>query len=376
MRLSGAVAAAVLVTTVSAERAWACGGFFCNKAQVDQTAEQIVFAREGDKSAAYIQIRYQGSVASFGWIVPVRNVPEKLELSSTQIFNDLNRLTAPTFIAPVSAASTGGGLCASSSTALAFPKAAEAGSVDVLGEGTFGKFNYAILQSTSADALFQWLQTNGYNPATDDAKAIIQQYLNEQATFVALKLEPDARISDIQPVKITFPKWDPCVPLRLTRIAAQPNMGVLVYVVGDTRATSSNYGSVTVADKDVRFRPDGFGPTNYRTLVKNAVAAAGSHAFITEFAGATDALANRGVTADTQAILGSGKYLTRLYTVISPADMTLDPDFVLSDPGKLGDVSNVHRLGDESLAARGLPTTMFLAFALMGTIRRKRARES
>ncbi|HMI93292.1 MAG TPA: hypothetical protein VK509_18100, partial [Polyangiales bacterium] len=44
--------------------------------------------------------------------------------------------------------------------------------------------------------------------------------------------------------------------------------------------------------------------------------------------------------ADTEALLQSRPYLTRLYTTMSAKEMTLDPAFNFN--GELGDVSNVH----------------------------------
>lgn len=371
-------AMALVLLVAKTEVASACGGFFCSNTQVDQTAEQIIFAREGDKATTYIQIRYQGSVPDFGWIVPVREVPEKLELASAQLFNELNTMTAPVFIRPrlnsdssgCDGPSIGCAMAEASSTKMRSPNDS---SVDVISQGTFGKFNYVVLSADTSDDLYKWLSDNQYN-VPEAARGIVQEYLDEKSKFVALKLQPDATVFDIQPVKITFPKWDPCVPLRLTRIAAQANMGVLVYVLGDSRAVPQKFASITVDDKKIRFVPDGFGPTNYRTLVTEAADEAGGHGFITEFAGPTDSLRNGG-GAETQALLDSAPYLTRLYTTISPDEMTLDPEFAFSTPGQLGDVSNIHVLGEESLGVvEGWVGTLFLAVLTTASVRRRKSR--
>jgi hypothetical protein len=165
------------------------------------------------------------------------------------------------------------------------------------------------------------------------------------------------------------------VPLRLTRIAATQNMGVLVYVFGDTRAVPEKYASITVNDKDVRFIPDSFGPTNYRTLVGKAADAAGGHGFITEFAGPPTAANISFTSLTTQQLVASSSYLTRLYTVISPDEMTLDPEFSFSEPGKLGDVSNIHQLGEESLATQeGFVGTLLILGLSTAAMRRRKSR--
>ena len=339
----------------------ACGGFFCDGAPtsvVDQTAEQIIFAQDDTgQGVTYIQIRYTGNVANFGWIVPVKQVPSKIELGTVNPFNDLSSVTAPRFIAPsgrtAQVSDTGpscGAAVAPSAPSNTGSEADTKSTVDVIQQGTFGDFNYAVLQSGKASDLYQWLNDRNYN-APAAAMDIVQTYLDEQNLFIALKLQPDATIQDIQPIKITFPTFDPCIPLRLTAIAAQPGMGVLVYILGDNKAGPDSYQSLALDYSQVMFSsPSSFGPpVNYKTVVTNAVQDAGGHAFVTEYAQATQAVLAQGAsfTPETTDILTSSSYLTRLYTVLSPEDMTVDPTFAFFAGG--GDVSNVHNLSATSV---------------------------
>jgi hypothetical protein len=362
--------------------AMACGGLFCNTGvsqPVDQTAEQIIFAHEGDHGVAHIQISYTGSLPDFGWIVPVRTVPDVSEGSMVP-FNELNSATAPRFVAPRSSGtgSTGGcaPLCAVyEARSLAAGSAADsANEVTVIKEGSFGAFNYVILDSTSADAMYQWLDVNHYN-APENAKAIVQKYLDEQSKFIALKLQPDSTVKDITPIKLTFPAWDPCIPLRLTAIAAQPDMGVLVYIFGDTRAEPTAYGSVTIDDSLIKFTSTNGAPTNYKTVVTTAVKNAGSHAFVTEYAGATATMTNSApvtFSPETLTLIDSSPYITRLYTVMSPADMTIDPTFSLSAAGKLGNVSNIHQLPASSRNSSMAPVETLFLVSVVGAFLRRR----
>ena len=77
--------------------ALACGGLFCNTAQpVNQAAERVLFAVEGDHVTMHVRITYQGPPTDFGWLLPVpRGVVT--ELSSETLFARLDQNAAPVF---------------------------------------------------------------------------------------------------------------------------------------------------------------------------------------------------------------------------------------------------------------------------------------
>ena len=75
-----------------------------------------------------------------------------------------------------------------------------------------------------------WLTDNGY-VVSDAAAALIDAYVRENKYFVALKLLNGVGVRSIQPIVLTFRGTEPCVPLRLTAIAANPDMPVLVWVL-------------------------------------------------------------------------------------------------------------------------------------------------
>ena len=75
-----------------------------------------------------------------------------------------------------------------------------------------------------------WLTDNGYI-VSDAAAALIDVYVRENKYFVALKLLNGVGVRSIQPIVLTFRGTEACVPLRLTAIAANPDMPVLVWVL-------------------------------------------------------------------------------------------------------------------------------------------------
>ena len=90
--------AAIALHFVSADRAHACGGLFCNVSQqVNQAAERIVFADNGDGTiTAIIEIQYEGPGERFSWLLPVPGEPE-LAVSSTAALDQLQSFTDPVY---------------------------------------------------------------------------------------------------------------------------------------------------------------------------------------------------------------------------------------------------------------------------------------
>src|SRR6187431_423468 len=102
--ISKSIGAGVVVWAAlgaSASPANACGGFFCSQAQpVNQAAERIIFAQNGDGTVtAVIQILYEGPSENFSWLLPISSVPEgdQIGLASDIAFTRLQQATNPQF---------------------------------------------------------------------------------------------------------------------------------------------------------------------------------------------------------------------------------------------------------------------------------------
>ncbi|HVJ18530.1 MAG TPA: DUF2330 domain-containing protein, partial [Polyangiaceae bacterium] len=93
--------AAALTGSAVTPAASACGGFFCSQTQtVNQAAERIVFAHNGDGTVtAVIEIMYQGPSESFSWLLPISSVPESGEIAvaSKISFDRLQAATNPQY---------------------------------------------------------------------------------------------------------------------------------------------------------------------------------------------------------------------------------------------------------------------------------------
>jgi hypothetical protein len=315
----------------------ACGGLFCQNIPVDQQAERIIFTVDPNKTiSAYVQINYTGSAPDFSWVVPVPSVP-KVDVAEIASFDELSTLTAPVFQPPLMPP------CAP----VVMPMAAVAedrasgGGVQVLASGTAGPYAYDVVTSPDPNELITWLRTNKYR-ITEPMEPLVKVYTDEKMVFLAMKLQPKSGVQDIQPIVMTYTSDRPMIPLRLTAVAATPNMNVVTWIFGEGRALPMNYAHPTIDDKNLRGDFMLPGGNNYLQLVDQTVDLYKGRAFITEYAQPAANLANSANDPLVKKLTGGYRYVTRLFGRISPEEMTVDPEFrlALNQP----DVSNVHDL--------------------------------
>jgi hypothetical protein len=408
----------------------ACGGFFCSNAPVDQSGEKILFAVDELGIEAHVQIKYTGTDSEFAWVVPVRQVPT-LKLGVDQMFYIVDQMTRPVFYLNWHET----GMCRSPGFGEGdldglggpAPPGPHSGGVDVVAQSVVGPYDSAIIRSDNPQAIKDWLTQNGYN-LTPAGAALLDPYVQEQDYFVALKLHAGNDVKDIQPIVLRFAGGEPCVPLRLTAVAAINDMKVTAFLLGQHRAVPSNYYEVRPDLARIDWLTGG---ANYESIVSAAANEASGNAFVTEYAGPSSILhqalyvpgrfrldylrtltdpaqyvselltegwprtaqmqnelrrwipmpqslrdmgvseqqfynclscyrsALAGVTfdpvgmtneldmliaqplAEAQGLFDTFPYLTRLYTQISPPEMTLDPTFTFNPD--LPPVSNVHQ---------------------------------
>jgi hypothetical protein len=324
------------LTLVIAPTASACGGLFCQNSRVDQQAERIIFSVNPDKTiTAYVQINYTGSAPDFSWVVPVPSVP-KVDVAEVSSFDELSNLTAPVFMPPLMPP------CAPvPMMAMAAPAGAvmEKDGVQVLASGTAGPYAYDVITSPNQNELITWLRKNNYR-ITEQMEPLIKVYTDEGKVFLAMKLRPKQNVQDIQPVAMTYVGVEPMIPLRLTAVAANPNMNVMSWIFGDAQAYTTNYAHPKIDDKNIRANFGAFGGNNYLQLVDQTVDLYKGRAFITEYAQPASALEKAANDPLVKKLTTNYKYVTRFFGRISPEEMTVDPEFKFN--ADLPAVSNVH----------------------------------
>jgi hypothetical protein len=295
--------------------AQACGGTFCDGGgpsvmPVDQTGENILFwiDHSGGEphTEAHIQIQYMGDAENFAWIIPVTQVPEVL-VGNQALFDNLLAATVPTFtLTNVTQPCDDGpvGLCAER---LESPNEIDAaddevgdfgddigedtGGVEILDRGFAGAFEYVVLTGSTVQEVVDWLDMAGY-AQDDDAPPILQEYLDEDFVFVAVKLRGGADVDEIHPLAIRYPGIEPCIPIKLTRIAAVDDMAIRAFFLGSSRAVPTNWPHVVLNPVAFDWANTG---SNYQAVVSLAIDEAGGRAFVTEYAGTDQIVSTNGV---------------------------------------------------------------------------------
>ncbi|MDH5670535.1 MAG: DUF2330 domain-containing protein [Myxococcales bacterium] len=312
---TGPLAAALGTTLLSTlllpllwpQPAHACGGLFCNSTQsqaVNQAAERIIFSHNEDGTVtAVIEIMYEGAADRFAWLLPVPGVP-KIEVSSSQVFDQLQRLTAPTYTLQVQvegecqnfafANGGSGGASFGTPTTTASDAAPSEPAVMLEASGTVGPYDFAVISlmdglDDPAQVAIDWLTTEGYDVG-ELGPEVLRPYLLEGLNLLAFRLTKGNQTGSIRPVRLTYPADSPSIPIRPTAVAANDNMGVMVFMLAQGRAVPTNYRALELNEALINW----FNPSsNYNDVINQAADQAGGHGFVTEFAGSTEFLRNQ-----------------------------------------------------------------------------------
>ncbi len=283
----------------------ACGGFFCGPPPDDpdlprpvyQTGELVLFVEGPDEVEAHIQIQYAGVANDFSWVVPVQVVPE-IDFGSDEAFFALAGGTAPVYASTQSShdcprclpcyagdadADTDGDTDGDTDYDSDSGTGSGGGGVQIIDSGIVGPFETVTLASDDTTALTTWLSDNGYD-IPDTAFPIIDSYVAANFYFVGLKLTKDAETGDLRPIVLRMQGagLTPCVPLRLTAIAAAQDMPVRVWTLADDRAVSTNFQEVVPNDFFLHF-PQGTETPD--EILAAAIDEAGGRGFAVDYAG-------------------------------------------------------------------------------------------
>ncbi len=342
-------AGTALAVSAASPDASACGGFFCSASPVDQTAEHILFTVNDDQTiTAYVQIQYSGDRDAFAWVVPAPGIPKLKTDFPDLAMRSLSLATDPKYIGP----GCGRTLSVGSGPTAGAASSDNGSSVTVLATQAVGPYETTTVQATDSGVLVKWLQDHDYR-ITDKMIPLLEPYIEGGMNFVALRLMANKAVSDITPLGMTYDANKPMIPIRLTAIAAQPEMGIITWILSNRRWAPENYIDLKIPDKLVKF--DQYGSqNNYLTLVSSETDKVGGQAFVTEYAKPTSDIVQQiqtqpVPTPDAQtardALLGvlqQFPYITRLYGRMSAEEMTADPTFMVSSA--TADVDNIHDL--------------------------------
>jgi hypothetical protein len=200
---------------------------------INEPTQKAIIVYDGGREDLILQVKYEGPVDKFGWLIPVPSLPT-VQAGSMKCFYELSQYTQQHFEPEFVTAGTLG-MDKSRSTGEVEPP------VKVVEIKTVGAYEIAVLSTKDSGALEKWLNANQfYFPA--DKSDVIDSYANQQWYFVAVKinlgksffglLSTASKLAsgELNPLQISFAS-DKCVfPLKISSVSGKPSE-VQVYVL-------------------------------------------------------------------------------------------------------------------------------------------------
>jgi hypothetical protein len=300
------LALALGVHIFTAPPAEACGGFFCSQTQpVNQAAERIIFSNNGDGTVtAVIQILYEGPSENFSWLLPISSVPDaegEIEVASDEAFRRLQAATNPQYNLNLRVEGTcredqnfgnaASGAVAPQAPGIPGSESDSGGGVSVAASGVVGAFDWTALAldpalEDPAGAALDWLTENGYDVLPNSAE-LIGPYLESGMYLLALRLTKGRDTGSIRPIVLTYDGDLPSIPIKLTAVAANEDMGVMTWMLSGARAVPFNYSALELNEARINWFNAAL---NYDSVVTAAADDIGGQGFVTEFAGDSTSL--------------------------------------------------------------------------------------
>ena len=212
---------------------------------INEPTQKAILVYDSGREDLILQVKYEGPVEEFGWLIPVPNLPT-IQKGSMKCFYELSKYTQQNF------GQQAGGI----------PMAASLGGdeevgpepVKVIEIKTVGAYEVAVLSTKDAGALGNWLEANHFSFPTN-ATDVIDSYVRQQWYFIAARIRlgnedgfrlvsPKGREApksesptklklasgELHPLQISFAS-DRCVfPLKISSVNGKPSE-VQVYVL-------------------------------------------------------------------------------------------------------------------------------------------------
>jgi hypothetical protein len=113
--------------------------------------------------------------------------------------------------------------------------------------------------------------------------------LQDGLHLLALKLSKGSDVGSIRPLMLTYDADSPMIPIKLTAVAANSDMGVMTWLLGDARGVPQNYFALELNEARINWFNAN---SNYNAVVTAAADEAGGQGFVTEYAGSASALSS------------------------------------------------------------------------------------
>jgi Uncharacterized protein conserved in bacteria (DUF2330) len=289
--------ASCVVAVSHGSDALACGGCFHGVNEVNPsvvTGHRMALSISQSRTVLWDQVEYAGDPKEFAWVLPVGE-NAYIEEADDAFFEALEAVSATRVMSraitcngqQIQQAMSSGGCGASTPIDTIEPRGTDATTeqqgmvrgVTVVHEGTVGPYETATIKSNDPQALRTWLTTNGYAiPA--DIESVIDGYVAEGASFIALRLQPGFGVRQMTPIRVITPGASPILPLRMVAAGTGTATSIVLYVLGEGRYRAAMRPHSLILPQDVTWDWAAF-QSDYATLRANSFV---DDAFLTSFA--------------------------------------------------------------------------------------------
>ena len=211
--------------------------FVWNKQKdINEPTQKAILVYDAGREDMILQVKYDGPVEEFGWLVPVPGMP-KVQKGSMDCFYELSQYTQRLWEPPVYGTKSRGMMNSLS----AGDAGAEPPPVKVIEIKTVGAYEIAVLSTKDTGALENWLNANQFYFPTNKSD-VLDAYVRQQWYFVAVKINLGKSLfsafgtsrklasGELNPLHISFAS-DRCVfPLKISSVNGTPSE-VQVYVL-------------------------------------------------------------------------------------------------------------------------------------------------
>ncbi|MER0445377.1 DUF2330 domain-containing protein [Streptomyces sp. Edi4] len=226
--------------------AYACG---CG-AMVPQNGSRLSVRQEtsavrwdGHSEQIVMRLTVDGNAPRAAWIMPVPS-RATVELGDRRLFDELEQIAAPVHRTR-SHFWPGDGdwpFAKDRGVGDGAPGAAAKPPVEVVGRQRLGPFDVARLTASDPTALRNWLTDNGFRLPPALATEL-KPYVARKWEYVAIRLAPDQAGQTLggplDPLSLTFASDTPVYPMRLSRLARNPQT-LNLYVLGAHRMETAS----------------------------------------------------------------------------------------------------------------------------------------
>ena len=198
---------------------------------INEPTQKAIIVHGAGQEELILQVKYDGPLEEFGWLIPVPNLPT-VKKGSMECFYELSKFTQKKMeprwqynSASLSKGAHGG--------------EEEEPPVKVVEIKTVGAYDIAVLSTKNAVALENWLKTNQF-ALPDNATDVIDSYVKQGWYFIAVKINlkngslystaKQLAGGELNPLQVSFASERCVFPLKISSLNHTPSE-VQVYVL-------------------------------------------------------------------------------------------------------------------------------------------------